>query len=79
MTRQDRSGRLRSTRSGVAGCICGHLRPIWEVSRDLSDAVRFIVCQKGYAMIDYIDDYVGVGIPSVAWKSYDASQARLHH
>ena len=23
-------------------------------------------------MIDYIDDYIGMGVPSVAWASYDA-------
>ena len=43
-----------------------------QIFHCLSDAVRYMMCQKGYAMIDYIDDYVGIGIPSVAWKSYDA-------
>ena len=28
--------------------------------------------QKGFQMIDYIDDYVGIGVPSVAWVSYEA-------
>ena len=28
--------------------------------------------QKGYAMIDYIDNYVGFSVPSVTWESYDA-------
>ena len=23
-------------------------------------------------MIDYIDDYVGIGVPSIAWASYEA-------
>ena len=23
-------------------------------------------------MVDYIDDYVGMGVPSVAWASYNA-------
>ena len=26
--------------------------------------------QKGYAVIDYIDDYIGIGIPSIASASY---------
>ena len=28
--------------------------------------------QKGFLMVDYIDDYVRMGIPSVAWASYSA-------
>ena len=42
-----------------------------QIFQRLSDAVRYMMRQKGYAMIDYIDDYVGIGVPSVAWKSYD--------
>ena len=40
-------------------------------SQRLSDTVRFMIRQKGYSVIDYIDDYVGVGVPSVVWESYD--------
>ena len=40
-------------------------------SQRLSDTVRFMMRQKSYSMIDYIDDYVGVGVPSVVWESYD--------
>ena len=43
-----------------------------QIFQRLSNAVRYMMRQKGYAMIDYIDDYVGLGIPSVAWNSYDA-------
>ena len=43
-----------------------------QIFQRLSDAVRYIMRQKGYTMIDYIDDYVGMGVPSVAWSSYDA-------
>ena len=39
-----------------------------QISQCLSDAVRFIMHQKGHAIIDYIDDYVGV--PSAASASY---------
>ena len=28
--------------------------------------------RKGFTIIDYIDDYVGVGVPSVAWASFHA-------
>ena len=43
-----------------------------QIFQHLSDAVRYMMHQKGYAMIDYIDDYIGIGVPSVTWKSYDA-------
>ena len=51
------------------------LRSIWDMSRKsdfqcLSDAVRFIMCQKGFTMIDYIDEYVGICITSVVHASY---------
>ena len=49
-----------------------------QIFQRLSDAVRYIMRQKGYAMIDYIDDYVGIGAPSVAWKSYDALTHLMH-
>ena len=38
----------------------------------LSDGVRYIMHQKGFTIIDYIDDYMGMGIPSVASTSYVA-------
>ena len=43
-----------------------------QICQWLSDAVRYIMCQKSYTMIKYIDGYIGVGILNVAWKSYDA-------
>ena len=33
--------------------------------------------QKGFQMIDYIDNYVGVCVPSVAWASYEALLALM--
>ena len=49
-----------------------------QIFQRLSDAVRYMMRQKGYAMIDYIDDYVGIGVPSIAWKSYDALTDLMH-
>ena len=43
-----------------------------QIFQRISDAVRYIMHQKGYTMIDYIDDYVSMGVPNVAWSSYDA-------
>ena len=48
-----------------------------QIFQRLSDGVRFIMRQKGFQMIDYIDDYVGVGVPSVAWASYEALLALM--
>ena len=36
-----------------------------QIFQRLSDAVRHIMRQKGFRVIDYIDDYVGFGVPSV--------------
>ena len=36
----------------------------------ISDTVRYMMHQKGFCIIDYIDDYIGVGVPSVAHASY---------
>ena len=35
-------------------------------------AARYMMRQKGYIMVDYIDDYFCMGIPSTAWASYNA-------
>ena len=43
-----------------------------QIFQRLSDAVRFIMRNKSFTIIDYIDDYVGVGIPSVTQASYEA-------
>ena len=43
-----------------------------QIFQCLSDGIRYIMRQKGFPMIDYIDDYVGFGIPSIAWASYEA-------
>ena len=41
-----------------------------SVSGTSCDGVRYIMRQKGFTIIDYIDDYVGMGVPSVASASY---------
>ena len=56
----------------VDSCIPFGTRHGSQIFQRLSDAVRFIMHQKGFTMLDYIDDYVGVGVPSVAHASYVA-------
>ena len=42
-----------------------------QIFQRLSDAVHFMMRQKGFCVIDYIDDYVSVGVPGVAHDSYN--------
>ena len=35
-----------------------------QIFQRLSNAVRFVMRREGFTMIDYIDDYVGMGVPS---------------
>ena len=41
-----------------------------QIFQRLSDAIRYIMRQNGHCVIDYIDDYVGEGVPDVASKSF---------
>ena len=43
-----------------------------QIFQRLSDAVRYVMRRKGYRIIDYIDDYIGVALPSVASDAFDA-------
>ena len=43
-----------------------------QIFQRLRDAVRYMMRQKGFVMVDYIDDYVGMGVPRVACASYNA-------
>ena len=44
----------------------------------LSNAVRHIMRQKGYDIMNYIDDILGIDIPSKIDASFDALQSLLH-
>ena len=44
----------------------------------LSDAVRYVMHKRGFSIIDYIDDYVGVGVPSVAFESFNHLTSLMH-
>ena len=56
----------------VDTCVPFWIRHGSQIFQRLSDAVRYVMHQKGFTMIDYIDDYVGMGVPSVAWESFHA-------
>ena len=42
-----------------------------QLFQHLSDAVHYIMWQKGFCVIDYIDDYIGMGVPNVAHESFN--------
>ena len=63
----------------VDSCVPFGTRHGSQIFQRLSDAVRFIMHQKGFMMLDYIDDYIGVGIPSVAHASYSALLDVMSH
>ena len=56
----------------VDTCVPFGTRHESQIFQRLSDAVRYVMRHKGFTIIDYIDDYVGVGVPSVAWASFHA-------
>ena len=37
-----------------------------QIFQRISDAVRFLMRQTGFCIIDYIDDSIGIGVTSVA-------------
>ena len=51
-------------------CLPFGMRHGSQIFQRISDAVRDMMRQEGFCIIDYIDDYVGVGVPSVAHASY---------
>ena len=41
-----------------------------QIFQHLSDAVHHVMCQRGFCVIDYTDDYVRVGVLDVARASF---------
>ena len=54
----------------VDTCVTFGTRHGSQIFQRLSDGIRYIMREKGFPLIDYTDDYIGVGVPSVAWASY---------
>ena len=55
----------------VGTCLPFGTRHGSQIFQCLSDAVRFMMRQKGFCVIDYIDDYVGVGVPGIVHDLYN--------
>ena len=43
-----------------------------QIFQCVSDAIRYVMCQKGFRILNYVDDFVGVTTPDVARRSFDA-------
>ena len=48
-----------------------------QIFQRVSDAVRFGMRRRGYDVINYVDDFIGLGVPSVARASFDALRVLL--
>ena len=52
-------------------CLLFGMRHRSQIFQRLSDAVCYVMHQKGFCVIDYIDDYVGMDIPDVPHVSFN--------
>ena len=48
-----------------------------QIFQRISDVVRFGMRRRGYDVINYMDDFIGLGVPSVARASFDALRILL--
>ena len=53
-------------------CLPLRSRHSTQIFQRLSDAIHHMMRHLGFDVINYVDDFVGVGTPSVAHHSYDA-------
>ena len=54
----------------VDTCLPFGARHRTQIFQRISDAIHFGMRQRGYSVINYVDDFVGIGTPSVASASY---------
>ena len=43
-----------------------------QIFQRLSDAIRHMMRRQGFTVLNYVDNFIGVAMPSVARRSYDA-------
>ena len=61
----------------VDSCLPFGTRHTMQMFQTLSHAVHFGMRSRGYGIINYVDDFVGVGAPSMAKASFDVLLALL--
>ena len=49
-----------------------------QIFQRVSDAVRYVVCTCGYKIINYVDDFCGMGTPCHAHDTYDCLYSVLN-
>ena len=62
----------------VDTCVLFGSRHGSQIFQRVSDAIRFMMRRAGHSVINYVNDYVGFGIPSDAKRSYDHLYDLLH-
>ena len=50
-----------------------------QIFQRISDALRYAMRRRGHCVMNYVDDFVGVGTPSVASASYQCLLELLRH
>ena len=45
----------------------------------VSDALRYVMRREGFSVINYIDDFLGYGTPSIARASFDTLLEKMRH
>ena len=50
-----------------------------QIFHRISDAVCFLMHQAGFCIIDYIDDYIDIGVTSIAQRSFDHLLTLMEH
>ena len=43
-----------------------------QIFQRVSDAIYYIMHIKGFTVLNYVDDFIGLGMPDVVRHSYDA-------
>ena len=62
---------IRNCAYYVNMCLPFEMRHESQIFQHLSDAVRYVMHQKGFCVIAYIDNYVGMGVPDITHTSFN--------
>ena len=55
-------------------CVPFGMRHGTQIFQRVSDAVRYMMRHRGHTVLNYVDDFLGVGASGVAHRSFDALQ-----
>ena len=63
----------------VHGCVSFGTCHSSQIFQLISDAVHFLMHQAGFCVIDYNNDYIGVGVTNVTQHSFDHLLTLMKH